>query len=207
MNDTWPPRVSLRRRRLMLQGLALGLLGRGVAQAALPDASLRWQLGDARVLDAGRRHDLADGVLHEGFELEARAIAVGEHGLLPQARFSLGGQAFSPSRAMAGQEPGRWYLRGLWWLQPPDAPVSGATGARHQPGVLQGQFSAALASNPLASPTAWQAELRMPSGRYVSINDPRSVQAMRAHGALSLNAAFDGDLTLNLQTSLRSDIR
>lgn len=207
MNETWPHRASLRRRRLLFQGLALGLLGPGLARATVTDTGLRWRLSGAQVLDAGRLHEVAEGRLHEGFELEARAVAAGADGLLPEARFGLSGQAFSPAQAMGAQLPGHWYLRGLWRLSPPEAQDLGPAAGRHQPGVLQGQFSATLTRNPWASPGDWQAELRMPSGRYVSINDSRSVQAMRAHGALSLNAAFDGELTLNLQTPLRGDIR
>jgi hypothetical protein len=208
MNDTGPQQASLRRRRLLCQGLALGLMGRGgAAWAGWGDTQLQWHLSEGQVLDAGRLHELAEGVLHEGFELSARALARHAGGLLPDARLVLGGQAFSPASASGGQQPGRWYLRGLWWLQSGEAQAAGATAGRHPPGALHGQFSAELASNPWADPAAWQAELRMPFGRYAPIDDPGAVQAMRAHGALNLNAALDGELSLNLQAPWRGEKR
>jgi hypothetical protein len=54
MDQTWPRQAKLRRRQLLLQGMALGLMTRGVAWATTADGAMHWRLGEARVLAAGR---------------------------------------------------------------------------------------------------------------------------------------------------------
>lgn len=189
------------RRVLLKQALALGLGGSAAVRAAVA-ANQRWQLNGARVLDAGRSHELAEGLFHDGYQLEATATLLGT-GVLSQALFSLSGQAFSPAQTIGAQVAGRWYVRGLWTLTEPDAAGQVPAVGRHQPGALRGQFSAELPGNPLLSPMDWRAELRVPSGRYTPIDPSQAVQPIRGDGALTMNAALDGVLTLNLRTQLR----
>lgn len=190
------------RRRWLARALALAASGSGLARAATDPGTLRWQLTDPQVLDAGRPHTLPEGQFHEGFQMLALATATGTAPLLDQARFRLSGQAFL---ATGGSGPALWQLRGQWTLSPVDIEADPAGSARHLPGVLRGQFSARCEANPYTHSVGWHAELRMPAGRYAPVGAPQAVQPVRGDGQLVLAAGLDGELSLNLRSPWRGD--
>jgi len=165
---------------------------------------MQWQLSEAQVIDRGRQQAVLEGVFHDGFKLQARALASGGS-VLAQGRFTLTLQAFSPARDAYGQKAGRWYVKGLWLIESLEAMNDGLPqGSRNRPGTLSGLVSADLARNPLTDASDWSAVARISSGRFSSVQTPQAVQSVRAEGSLTFNRDFEGALVLTLNQALRS---
>lgn len=175
---------------------------------AAGDSGTRWHLGDIQVLDAGQTHQTPEGVFHDGLTLEAKAAAPGA-ALLQQARLILVLQSFSPARtstvSTAGaQQAGRWYVKGVWALDPPDAERVPPFRAWSRPGGLQGRLNAELDFNPALDARSWSARLTIPSGH---IHESKARAALRGQGVLNLDGFRAGELALDLRQGTAGHLR
>ena len=100
--------------------------------------------------------------------------------------------AFSPSRPLPGQEPGRWYVEGVWTLTDPTAPPT-ALKARHSAAIIRGRIKAELPFNPIGSGRPFDAAMLIP----MSMNGGQWAQGK---GTWWVDEHFGGTISIPLKT-------
>lgn len=159
------------------------------AKPPIEDDVVVWQLTKARVVDQGRTETVSEGTLITGFIVEAKAKSRHDN-LIKDGTFRLELSAFSPRRDMPGQKAGRWYVQGKWVIDANGNPAS--VKERHKQGTAQGSIDADLDFNPTAESRNWTGSAFLP----MSTADTRWA---KGEGVYSVNAAWDGDLFLELK--------
>jgi hypothetical protein len=80
---------------------------------------------------------------------------------LPPGKFQLTLSAFSPFKKMAGQQPGFWYVQGVWSITDVNAAPEVAQ-ARHSAAKVKGNLSAQLTFNPATDSGEFSGMVRVP---------------------------------------------
>jgi hypothetical protein len=142
------------------------------------------------VVDPGESTVLPQGVLTEGFTIEADAKA-DDGALIPQGRLRLTVSTFTPTTDLPGQRAGYCYLQGKWTV----TDQASAGDSKHSPGVVSGILSAELSFDPTVEITAWSAKAMMPMTTITPAGAQDLVWA-RGAGRLSLSAELAGELEL-----------
>jgi len=179
-----------------LMVLVAGLAGAEKAPGIVTTL-VSWQISNASVIDPGRTEIIKQGFFTSGYTVEATATG-GDP--LPQGRFEMVLEAFSPNRDMPGQRAGYWYVKGTWAIVDPNASPE-AKKARHSPAVVEGTLLAELPFNPATTPGTLTATIRLLSltgGRW-----------NRSSGTFTGNEKFEGtiDVTLDLWPDMKSERR
>ena len=177
---------------VILLGLVLVLLV-GSAAAKPPvtvNNQVIWELKKAVIVSTGTTQDTPEGVFIQGVVVEAMAKTKSGK-TIPEGTFRLSFDLFRPNMDMPGQKAGFWYVVGSWTISKKDAAPESLK-ARHSPDIVQGSIKAELTFNPLESPGNWSALASLPMS-------PAAERWSRGKGSLSLNAAFTGDLYLDLE--------
>ena len=181
---------------LLLALLCFGAAAQA-AQTGSPSGQAVWQLTRATVADQGKRVETAQGILIQGYVLEAQAGAPAparqpaRANGLSAAGFRVELTIFSPSKDMPGQKAGRWYLRGQWTLLPagraPEARQRRHTAYPALQGILLGECD----SDPTSGAVPLTAQLKLPpkqsAGKWV-----------RGMGTFSGDSLMNGTVALTL---------
>lgn len=178
---------------LLILLVAILILAAGTSAIAakppIQDDEVVWQLTRPKVIDPGKTETIREGTLITGFIIEAKAKSRHQN-LIKNGTFRLELSAFSPKRDMPRQKAGRWYLQGRWVIDANGNPA--AVKERHKPGTAQGFIEADLDFNPTAEARNWTASAVLP----MSTADARW---LKGEGVYSVNAAWEGDLFLQLE--------
>ena len=145
---------------------------------------LGWKLTDAKMVNAGESLTIPQGILINGYTVEATATPLGE-GASITGKFRMTLSLFSPSEAMPGQKVGYWYVNGIWTITDVKASIPAAV--RHSPNMLSGRLIAELSFNPARTPGQVVGSMLLPG---VSAPGKRTV----AKATFAGNEKFEGTI-------------
>ncbi len=153
-----------------------------------------WKLTGARVVDPGKTTTSQEGILLQGFTIEAAARARAGN-TVPDGIFRIVLSAFNPQRDMPGQKAGVWHIQGQWTITSRTASLPEKT-ARYSPAVIKGRLQARLPFNPAAGTREMAASVSLPTA-------PTAGRWMRGGvGIYRGNSLFEGMLMLNSQVGI-----
>lgn len=155
-------------------------------------ATWRWELSGPTISGAARTETMDEGALVSGFTLSANAAAMDDSLPFRDGRFQATLSAFSPSRPMPGQKPGRWYIEGVWTITDPTASAA-ALKARHSSAIIRGRIKAELPFNPIGAGRPFDAVMLIP----MSMNGGQWAQGK---GTWSVDEHFGGTISIPLKT-------
>jgi hypothetical protein len=161
------------------------------------NAQVTWQLRNVHQTSPGQMSRSKRGALNRQYVIEADADA-GRQGLFPKAHFRLSMDVFAPAEDMPGQTRGKWYVQGIWALEP-DVQAQGEFSAGMLAGTLSGRVQAVLPFDPTVAKKAWQGTVRVPMTRVRADNVGTGVRPMRGGGEVAFNSGDVGSLSVNLK--------
>jgi hypothetical protein len=144
-----------------------------------------WLLKDPRVVDPGQTVTSPQGVMTQGYTVEATAYAPGT--MTSEGVFRITLSAFYPREDMPGQKAGKWYILGKWTIMSTEEAAKGSQTRRS--GGIRGELNGELAFNPATTPGEVKASIRVPYSRM------RGSWAA-GKGTFVGNEKFGGQLTL-----------
>lgn len=154
--------------------------------------SVTWGLSKITVVDPGQTVYSDEGVLTQGYTLEAKSKTK-DGKLIPEGTFRLTLTAFSPAAPMMGQEPGVWYVKGKWTVIDKYA----LDDEKHSRGVVSGYVGAELGFNPALDQLAWTAPADLPMSTVTQVTTD-GLQWAYGDGVLMLDPTAEGELQLDL---------
>ena len=160
-------------------------------QAGQPGRQISWQITAAKVLNPGTTATGTQGIVTNGYEIEAEAGSEDEAAPIRKGIFHLTLSIFSPGQDRPGQKAGLWYLRGNWSLADKNLPPQAAK-ARHSRGVIKGELTGELPFNPALSPGNVNAQVRVPMS-------PQAGGWGKGKGTFKGNEKFAGQLDLSME--------
>ena len=148
-----------------------------------------WNLSKIEIVDQGTLVEIPEGIYYQGYTIEAKAKAKGGN-IVPEGKFRLTMDVFSPYEDMPNQKAGFWYVQGGWTITKGNAPENELK-VKHNPHKAEGILVAELAYNPIESASNW-------TGRAVMQMGLAAGQWSRGDGTLTFNENIGADLFLNL---------
>jgi len=167
------------------------------ARNTFANAQVAWQLKNMHQTSPGQISRSKEGEFKRDYVIEADADA-GVQAFFPKARFRLSLNVFAPARDMPGQVKGKWYVQGIWTLEP-DVQAQGAFPEGMLAGTLSGRVQAALPFDPTSVKKAWQGNVRIPMTRVRADNAGTGVRPMRGGGEIAFNSGGEGNLSVGLK--------
>jgi hypothetical protein len=159
------------------------------ARSVVQDDHVTWQLGPLQVLSPGRKKQLDEGTITEGYTVKAEAKAMGPASV-SDGTFTMTFSAFSPLKDMPKQPKGFWYVRGNWRLV--QAGSKAPPRARHNPEALQGFLLAQLPFDPTTGKGGYVLAAKTPKGNAWG-------GWKRIEGTINVDEKLEGTLYLKLE--------
>lgn len=165
--------------------------------AAFASTNATWKLTNVLKIGAAQVVQSKEGALKRQYVIGADADA-GSQALFPRAHLRLTLDVFSPAKNMPGQMKGKWYVHGIWTLEP-DAQAAVSAEAGALTGPLSGRVQAELPFDPTASNKKWKGTVQIPMIRVRADNVSPGVRPMRGGGEIVFDADGTGSLSVNLK--------
>lgn len=149
-----------------------------------------WDLSKTEVIDPGTVVEMQEGIFVQGIILEGKAKSKGGN-VIPEGKFHLQMDAFSPYENMEGQKAGFWYVNGKWTITKNNADPAELK-IKHNPSTAEGALIAELPFNPATGVGNW-------TGKAVLQMALAAGQWSRGEGTLTFRENLEGDLFLPLE--------
>jgi hypothetical protein len=163
-------------------------------EGAIVEERITWTLSNARVVRKGRTAAIREGILLNGYTVEADAIAMDQGMLMPEGTFRLVLAGFKPDWDIVGKRgETTWHVRGTWTIT--DKRIGRTSETRRKYGVLNGDLVADLSFNPARKPGEVGALIRLP----VPAGDGRWTTG---EGSFFGNERFEGTLSMTFRRNL-----
>jgi hypothetical protein len=163
-------------------------------EGAFVEERITWTLSNARVVRKGRTAAIRDGILLNGYTVEADAIALEQGKLTPEGTFRLVLAGFKPDWDIVGKRgETAWHVRGTWTIT--DDRIGPTSETRRKYVALNGDLVADLSFNPARNPGAVGALIRLP----VPAGDGRWTMG---EGSFFGNERFEGTLSMTFRRIL-----
>lgn len=173
---------------------ASGAAAAPAGEDAFVEERITWTLSNARVVKKGRTAAIREGILMNGYTIEADAVALERGNLSPEGTFRLTLAGFQPDWDILGRRAGStWHVRGQWTIT--DDRIGRTRKARRKYGVLKGDLVADLSFNPARKPGAVGAFVRLP----VPAGGDRWAMG---EGSFLGNERFEGTLSMTFRRLL-----
>ena len=149
-----------------------------------------WELTKTEVVDPGILQNASEGYYLTGYTIEAKAKSKGGN-VIPDGKFRLTMEIFSPNEDMGSQRKGFWYVTGTWTIVKKNVDPEMLT-VKHNPGKAEGMLFAELPFNPAEGVGNWTGKAILPMALAAG-------NWSRGDGTLTFGENMEGDLFLPLE--------
>ncbi|MGB3212745.1 MAG: hypothetical protein WBB19_18730 [Desulforhopalus sp.] len=150
---------------------------------------VRWQLTDTKVRGGGQTVSTDDGVLIEGYLIEATATAIGD-APVSEGEFQLTASFFKPRLDMPGRESGTWYMQGVWTITDLKTDLN-TLEVKHNNAKVKGIITGGLSFDPTSEPGNIKGDIQWPLTLI-------GTHWAQGEGVFNGSATFEGQIDMTL---------